>query len=87
MDMKDALTGIQTRLGRALIGWSVADLAECAKVATSTIKRIERIDGVKENSEFSTLIKVRNCLNSHVEEKGWHFTESGGIAPLPSEKL
>ena len=75
--MNEALTGIQTRLGRALLGWSVKQLSECSKVSVSTIKRIEAVDGIKRRSEFSTLSKIEQCLSDAISEKQWRFSELG----------
>ena len=41
----DQVTGAQVRMARAFLRWSVADLAEKAKVGISTVQRIEAVDG------------------------------------------
>ncbi|MBF9059809.1 helix-turn-helix domain-containing protein [Rhodobacterales bacterium HKCCSP123] len=39
-------TGLQVRLGRLALRWSVEELAVRSRISTSTIKRIEASDGV-----------------------------------------
>ena len=75
------LTGTQTRLCRALIGWSVRQLAECAGVSDSTIKRIESVDGVREKTEHKILGDVAKCLVTAMQEMGWELMDNGGIQP------
>ena len=82
MDMNELiLTGTQTRLCRALIGWSVRQLAECAKVSDSTVKRIELCDGVREKTEHKILLGISKCLTSAISELGWELMDNGGIQP------
>jgi transcriptional regulator with XRE-family HTH domain len=45
MDDRTEITGAQVRMARALLRWSVADLATKAKVGISTVQRIEAEDG------------------------------------------
>jgi transcriptional regulator with XRE-family HTH domain len=41
----DEITGAQVRMARAFLRWSVAELADRAKVGISSIQRIEATDG------------------------------------------
>lgn len=40
------LTSVQIKAARAVLGWSVADLAELTGIGTATINRYEAADGV-----------------------------------------
>jgi DNA-binding XRE family transcriptional regulator len=44
-DDVDWLTGAQVRAARAILNWTVKDLAEAAGVSVSTIRRLEENDG------------------------------------------
>lgn len=39
------LTGMQIRMARAGLGWTIADLAKRAGVATATVRKLEAVDG------------------------------------------
>lgn len=43
------LSGVQIRMARGLLRWSVQDLADHASIGTSTVKRLEKGDGIARN--------------------------------------
>ena len=45
MANSDPITGVQVRMARAFLRWSVAELADKAGVGISTVQRIEAVDG------------------------------------------
>jgi hypothetical protein len=49
------LSGAQCRMARGLLCWSVQVLADKSEVGTTTIKRVELIDGVLEGAQIRTL--------------------------------
>lgn len=55
------LTGAQIRSARAMLNWTVADLAKNSGVGVRTILRMEATDDVPQ-STTGTLHKIRNCL-------------------------
>ena len=67
MQGKD-LTSVQIRAARAVLGWSVAELAEVTGIGTATINRYEAADGVP-RSRKGHLATLRNTF----EEKGIRF--------------
>ena len=42
---QSVLTGAQIRAGRGVVNWSVRQLSEAAKISSSTIRRLEELDG------------------------------------------
>jgi transcriptional regulator with XRE-family HTH domain len=65
------MNGIQCRLARTALGWSLADLSKAATVSTNTIKRLESDEELRP----STLARIRNAL----ETAGIEFIpENGG---------
>jgi transcriptional regulator with XRE-family HTH domain len=60
----------QIRAARALLGWSQANLAQCAGVSLATLQRIEQSKGVVKGN-FSTILKLQTAL----EEAGIRFSE------------
>lgn len=55
--------GTQIRAGRALLGWSAADLSVRSGVTRFTIQRLEKCDGVPP-SRSQTLEAVQNALEA-----------------------
>ncbi|MES9854748.1 MAG: hypothetical protein ABW170_23300 [Candidatus Thiodiazotropha sp. L084R] len=43
------LTGAQIRMARGLLRWSIQDLADHANIGISTVKKLEKVDGVARN--------------------------------------
>ena len=71
------IAGYQVRAARAILNWSVRDLAEASGVSSSTIRRIEEDKGIPENRDLSKLHNIREAL----ETAGIEFT------PAPDGKV
>lgn len=56
------LSGAQCRMARALVGWSVQDLANKADMGTTTIKRIESQDAVLDAAQVRTLQAIAKAF-------------------------
>ena len=56
------LSGVQCRMARSLLGWSVQELADRAEVGTTTIKRIELTDLVSDGAQVGTLKAVSTAF-------------------------
>ncbi|WP_269214049.1 helix-turn-helix domain-containing protein [Brucella pseudogrignonensis] len=54
------INGLQGRLGRVALGWSVLELADAASVSTQTIVRLERGEELRP----ATLQRIRNVLEN-----------------------
>ena len=63
------ITGLQIRAARAILKWSVRDLAEHCGISYPTISKIEQTDGVP-TGRSQTLIEIQNAL----EKGGVIFT-------------
>ena len=63
-DKTDYVTGAQLRAARAILHWSVRDLAQYAVVSTSTIRLIEEFDGAPRSAE-PALRPIRAMLERH----------------------
>ncbi|NBR10965.1 MAG: XRE family transcriptional regulator [Alphaproteobacteria bacterium] len=63
------ITGLQIRAARAILKWSVRDLAEKCGVSYPTISKIEQTDGVP-TGRSQTLIEIQKAL----EKGGIVFT-------------
>ncbi len=57
------ITGAQLRSARYALRWSVSDLATTSGISTSTIKRIEAMDG-KPNSTAANISALQKTLES-----------------------
>jgi len=78
------LTGLQIRSARFALRWSVDDLASRSKVSTSTIKRIEAVDG----PPLATAANVA-ALQASLEAAGIEFIgtpEDGPGIRIPSAR-
>lgn len=73
------LSGVQCRMARALLGWSVQELADNAKVGTTTIKRIELIDAVSDGAQVGTLKAVSKAFTDTGKV---HFEGLNGVFAL-----
>jgi transcriptional regulator with XRE-family HTH domain len=62
------LTGVQIRMARNALRWSVKDLADQSDVSTSTITRAENVDGVPATTRANLL-----ALKSTLEAAGIEF--------------
>ncbi|WP_157132145.1 helix-turn-helix transcriptional regulator [Roseobacter sp. AzwK-3b] len=58
-----SIAGLQIRLARLALRWSVAELSERSKVSTSTIKRIEAQDDPPTSTQANSSALV-NALES-----------------------
>lgn len=57
------LTGVQIRMARNALRWSVKDLADQSDVSTSTITRAETVDGVPATTR-ANLLALKNTLEA-----------------------
>lgn len=64
-----ALTACQARAARAMLTWSVRQLASKSKISDSSIRRIETGFGVPEN----VTLDLRARLQSYFESRGFVF--------------
>jgi transcriptional regulator with XRE-family HTH domain len=75
------ISGCQVRAARAIVRWSVRDLAVASGVSSSTIRRIEEDEGLTETRDTRKLAVLRATL----EEAGVEFIPSpdgkGGVRP------
>ena len=69
------ITGAQIRMARGYTKQSVKQLSDVSGVATSTIKRMELIEGVP-NSSGANIEKVKLAL----ESRGVQFLDTGEVA-------
>ncbi len=70
------MTGLQFRVARLALRLSVTELAKLSTLGTSTIKRIELVDG-KPVSTAANLIRLKETL----EALGIEFIEAADGAP------
>jgi PAS domain-containing protein len=74
------LSGAQIRAARAILNWSVRDLAEKAAVPVSTIRRLEEFDGV-----LDTPLAKAAAIRTTLEQAGCEFvfprTGKPGVRP------
>ena len=76
------LTGAQIRMARGYLNWSVAKLEEMSGVSATTIKRMEKAEGIPK-SMADKLVDIRRVL----EIAGLEFTpENGGAAGVRPRK-
>jgi hypothetical protein len=76
-EMIEALTACQARGARAMLDWSVRQLAAKARISDSSIRRIEVGFGVPENVSLD--LRVR--LQEYFESRGFTFTWSEHAGP------
>lgn len=70
------LTGVQIRMARHALQWSVKKLAERSEVSTSTITRAESVEGVPATTKANLQL-----LRSTFEAAGIEFIGSPDNAP------
>lgn len=56
------LSGIQCRMARGALGWSVQELADSSSVSVTTIKRIEAQDSVLDGAQVRTLQAIAKAF-------------------------
>lgn len=61
--MANLISGAQIRMSRGLLKWSVGELSELANVGTTTIKRLEQVDGMS-NANISTVQALHDAFIS-----------------------
>jgi PAS domain S-box-containing protein len=71
---RQVIGGAQIRAARALVNWSVRELAKASGVSASTIRRTEEEVGYPENRDHGRLCMLRNAL----EAAGVEFLCSAG---------
>jgi transcriptional regulator with XRE-family HTH domain len=72
------ITGSQSRLARALSGWSARELAEAAEVSLSSVQRFE-------GEQIETIALARKAIAAAFEREGVEFIE-GGARLKPKRK-
>jgi transcriptional regulator with XRE-family HTH domain len=72
------ITGSQSRLARALLGWSARELAEAAAISLSTVQRFE-------GEQTETIALARKAIAETFERHGVEFIE-GGARLKPKRK-
>ena len=74
------ITGMQIRMGRQALRWSVSYLSDRSGISTSTIKRIEILDDLP-NSTKANILAIKSAL----EAAGIEFT--GTPEDLPGVRM
>lgn len=69
------LTGAQIRMARGYLNWSVAKLEEMSGVSATTIKRMEKSEGIPKTMS-DKLVDIRRVF----EGAGLEFTPENGHA-------
>jgi len=59
--MANLISGGQIRMARGLLRWSVGELSELANVGTTTIKRLEKVDGMT-NANIATVQALHDAF-------------------------
>jgi hypothetical protein len=75
-DQRMLITGSQMRAARALVRWTVEDLAKAAKVGVMTVRRAESSDGPP-----SMLANNLAAIRSALEGAGVEFIDQNGMGP------
>jgi transcriptional regulator with XRE-family HTH domain len=70
------LSGVQIRMARNALRWSVKDLADRSDVSTSTITRAETVDGVPKTTRANLM-----ALKDTLEAAGIEFLGTADDAP------
>lgn len=70
------LSGVQIRMARNALRWSVKDLADRSDVSTSTITRAETVDGVPKTTRANLM-----ALKDTLEAAGIEFVGTPDDAP------
>ena len=73
--MSDDLTPAQIRAARAMLDWSMADLAEAARLSISTVKRFET-GGAQPVSDEAV-----GMMRDAAETEGVRFLDDDGDGP------
>jgi len=79
--MTDLISGAQIRMARGLLKWSVGELSSFAKVGTTTIKRLEQVDGMT-NANIATVQAIHDAFKTSGKV---HFEGEDGVFIVGSE--
>lgn len=71
----DCLTPAQVRAARAMLDWSMLDLAKASRLSISTVKRFETGDQQPVSNEAVTM------MQHAAETEGVHFLADDGNGP------
>lgn len=78
--MREKLTACQARAARAMLMWSVRQLAAKSKISDSSIRRIEAGFGAPENVTLDMLEKLREFFQSRGIVFTWKPEDGPGVA-------
>ena len=70
------ISGAQSRLARALLGWSAAELAKAASVSLATVQRFEA-------ERRETMPIVKKAIGESIEAAGVELIEGGARMRAP----
>jgi transcriptional regulator with XRE-family HTH domain len=73
------LTGTQARAARAMLTWSVRQLAQHSGISDSSIRRIESMFGVPDNVTLDLLEKLQAYFESRGFKFVWDETDGPGV--------
>lgn len=77
------LTGVQIRMARNALRWSVKELADHSGISTSTITRAETVDGVPKTTR-ANLLALKDTLAAAGIEFTGSLEEGFGVRLKPS---
>lgn len=78
------ISGVQSRMARAALGWSVKELADISMVSITTIKRIEASDQVLESAQIGTLQAITKAFTDTGKVK---FEGLNGVYAVMPENI
>lgn len=84
-DIKPVLTGAQITLALLTLRMTRPSFAKGASISVTTIVKLEKARFEYPKVRPLIMKSVEAFLIERLNSINWHFTESGGIAPLPSE--
>jgi transcriptional regulator with XRE-family HTH domain len=73
------LTGSQARAARAMLTWSVRQLAHHSGISDSSIRRIESVFGVPDNVTLDLLEKLQTYFEGRGFRFMWHDEFGSGL--------
>ena len=80
VSMLQLITGSQIRMARAYLRWSIQHLADLSGIGTTTLKRMEAVDGLPEVSAVKTRL-VQQILTKELDNRGLELTLGNGFGP------
>lgn len=75
----NSLSGSQARAARAMLMWSVRQLAEHSGISDSSIRRIEASFGVPENVTLDLLVRLREFYEGRGFMFVWDENNGAGV--------